>query len=114
MRTTNFFVLFCSFMLLFFAVFGQKTSGEKFGINIQRKLQRENYIIVKYQNDFTFSGVSRGGIKNIKCGDDGEEISGKNEFSIAAFTLMYVHFSEPLESMKDFFRMSGIKNQYIQ
>ena len=120
MKTTNFFALLYSFSLLLFAVLWQKTSsnstedqGGKPGISTQRKLQIENYIIVKYIENYNFkNGFNpKEKIKFIKCGDDGNEISADEEFTIAKSTPMYIHFSEPLQSL-DFF--SQVLYHYIQ
>ena len=109
-------------MFLFFAVLGQKTSNNskedpegKLRVNTQRKLDGDNYIIVKYLKDYEFkngfiiNGKSRDKIKAIKCGDENEEITDKETFNIAAFTPMYIYFSEPLESLVDFFSYSWNK-----
>ena len=43
------FIMFYSFMLIIFAILGQKTSSEEPEVRLgQRKLQNDNYISVKY------------------------------------------------------------------
>lgn len=49
------FIMFYSFMLLIFAILGQRTSSEEPEVRLgQRKLQNDNYISVKYSESSSY------------------------------------------------------------
>ena len=49
------FIMFYFFMLLIFAILGQRTSSEEPEVRLgQRKLQNDNYISVKYSQSSSY------------------------------------------------------------
>ena len=49
------FIMFYTFMLIIFAILGQRTSSEELEVRLgQKKLQNDNYISVKYSESSSY------------------------------------------------------------
>ena len=95
----------------------RKESGEDFGYNIQRKLENDNYIIIKYNQEAYYSEQSF----KTQCGDDDEDDTIDTRYisiskiiynetayddiniTVEANTPLEIHFSGAINSLESFF-----------
>ena len=103
-------ILLYFLMLLFSVILCQRTTSEaseaRFGYNIQRNLQSPNYITIKYdQQAYFLSSITTNQFNNkiSKIIQGANNYRIEDQFTINANMPFEIHFSNPIESMENFF-----------
>lgn len=79
--------------------------GGEFRYNIKRKLERDNYVIVKFYEKVTYYPgfqFNRKGISYIIY--ENKNYTDDDQFEIEAYKQIEIHFSYPLTSMDNYFQ----------
>ena len=101
------FIMFYSFMLLIFAILGQRTSSEEPEVRLgQRKLQNDNYISVKYSESSSYQAFfvqtqSEQEISHMLYEEKSYKIN--DTFDIEKDKTLDIYFSYQINSLKEIF-----------
>lgn len=101
------FIMFYSFMLIIFAILGQRTSSEEPEVRLgQRKLQNDNYISVKYSESSSYQAFFvqtqyEQEISHMLYEEKSYKIN--DTFDIEKDKTLDIYFSYPINSLKEIF-----------
>ena len=101
------FIMFYTFMLIIFAILGQRTSSEELEVRLgQKKLQNDNYISVKYSESSSYQAFFvqtqyEQEISHMLYEEKSYKIN--DTFDIEKDKTLDIYFSYPINSLKEIF-----------